>query len=563
MKIRLFNIDGSTYFLDAVYDDAQCMYVMPKINYDTVRYIDFLYDAFSAQEGDDGFYLVPQGRLDEDSMLIYFSGHEGQNYKSELHIMPIYGARVSGESYLAVVTGMTYDYDLIAECVNGMYYLYPRFELNGTAPYEDIGVKIYEVDGEGFSNIAKRYRQYLFESGRCKPIRERENANLKYARESLYIRIRQCWKPAPSIVLEQTTENEPEVHIACDFDKVSELMKKCREKGIEKAEFCLVGWNISGHDGRWPQIMPPEPGLGGVEALKRLITTAKECGYMLSCHTNSTDAYSIADNWDEDILKVNKDGKIAKYGVWSGGQSYSVCPQKALEIAQNELPQVKALGFGGLHYIDVMSIVDPMDCYSREHPLNKRQAKNINLEIAGLAHELFGGFSSEGVFDSMAEKLDYGLYVSTGRYGVNNSPMCDETIPLWQVIYHGIILSNPYAETVNSYIKTEKDRLKAVELGARPTVYFYSRFIRDDNEQNMSDWMGEKDFVCDTDEQIEYTTDLLKKAYDDFKKRSYLQTEFIEEYEKVSQNIIRVTYSDRSVVTVDYDNMSYDITKKD
>ena len=30
------------------------------------------------------------------------------------------------------------------------------------------------------------------------------------------------------------------------------LAKQLKAKGVEKAELCLVGWNISGHDGRYP-----------------------------------------------------------------------------------------------------------------------------------------------------------------------------------------------------------------------------------------------------------------------------------------------------------------------
>ena len=84
-------------------------------------------------------------------------------------------------------------------------------------------------------------------------------------------------------------ETEPEMHVAATFDDVSELLDVFQAHGIDKAEICLVGWNKSGHDGRWPQPFPVEERLGGEEALKRLTAKARAMGYAMVCHTNSTD----------------------------------------------------------------------------------------------------------------------------------------------------------------------------------------------------------------------------------------------------------------------------------
>ena len=83
------------------------------------------------------------------------------------------------------------------------------------------------------------------------------------------------------------------MNVACSFEDVEALLEECKAMGIEHAEFCLVGWNIRGHDGRWPQVFPVEPAFGGEENLRKLIIRAKELGYSIVCHTNSTDAYSI------------------------------------------------------------------------------------------------------------------------------------------------------------------------------------------------------------------------------------------------------------------------------
>lgn len=101
---------------------------------------------------------------------------------------------------------------------------------------------------------------------------------IKYAADSLYIRVRLAWKPAPSPVEDQTPETEPPLHVACTFEDVERIMRSYKEAGVDKAEFCLVGWNSKGHDGRWPQVFPVEEELGGEEGLLKLIAEAKRLG---------------------------------------------------------------------------------------------------------------------------------------------------------------------------------------------------------------------------------------------------------------------------------------------
>ena len=74
-------------------------------------------------------------------------------------------------------------------------------------------------------------------------------------------------------------ENEPEMHVASTFRDVSDLLDEFHKRGIDEAEFCLVGWNKSGHDGRWPQAFPVEEKLGGEEELRKLTEKAKRMGF--------------------------------------------------------------------------------------------------------------------------------------------------------------------------------------------------------------------------------------------------------------------------------------------
>jgi hypothetical protein len=335
-------------------------------------------------------------------------------------------------------------------------------------------------------------------------------------------------------------------------------MDRCKAAGLEKAEFCLVGWNKSGHDGRYPQLFPVEPLLVGEEGLRGLINKAKSLGYQITCHTNSTDSYSIANNYSTDITRKNKDGTIAQHGgTWGGGRAKWVCPEKGLEIAKDELPKVAELGFYGLHYIDVISTIACAPCYDPKHPQTRRQVAENFKAMAKLSKDLFGGFASEGGYDHTAPYLDYGLYISffdTDSQKI--PPLFSKSVPIWQIVYHGIILANPYTSTVNSPIKSRKHQLEVMERGGRPTVYIFSKFLSSGNN-----WMGNDDLICTTEEDMERTVKLLAEMYSELAPLAYLQTEFIDRHDEIAPGVYRTFYSDGSVMTVDYNEGTYKLEK--
>lgn len=158
--------------------------------------------------------------------------------------------------------------------------------------------------------------------------------------------------------------------------------------------------------------------------------------------------------------------------------------------------------------------------------------------------------------DYMSAEMDAILYVGVqSRVTPQRNPLFDEGIPFWQLVYHGIILSNPTSQTINYPIKEEYQHLKFIEYGGRPLMYFNSKFGADRN------WMGDLDLHCGNDEQIDIATDALKKAYDEYETLKSLQFEFMENHEKLSEGVYRTTYSDGTVITVDYNTEKYIISK--
>ena len=450
-----------------------------------VDHIDFMPGSCTAKVGDKGFFMLPSMEGSHHFIQTFFKERPDVECVFPESSLPVYGFCREGKATLAVVTGMRFEYSVVAGVKAGQYYLYPRFLLNGEKPYEDIEILFFDLSSSdaSYAGMARRYRKYQLDRGACLPLKKRAEKNpvLKEMAHGPEVRIRLAWKPVPSQDDDQTLENEPPVHIQLTFKQVEEIIEEFHRQGIEHAEFCLVGWNIGGHDGRYPDIFPVEPGCGAEEDLKKLISKAKSYGYLIVCHTNVLDSYSIAKRFKKDNTIVNRDGTLKRGGNWGGGKSYFMCPKKAHEdYFVEDAKNLKKLGFKGAHYLDVMSILTPDACHNPAHPLTRKGAAEWRSKTLALARKTFGASASEGSWDFCANDLDYVLYAA---FWLNEPKdkipaLCDKFIPFWFIVYHGIQLYNCFADSVNACSKSDKTlSLRNYAWGGRPLSYFYSKFM--------------------------------------------------------------------------------------
>jgi len=231
--------------------------------------------------------------------------------------------------------------------------------------------------------------------------------------------------------------------------------------------------------------------------------------------------------------------------VWSGGKAREVCQIAMLEkFVRNDFKNMKELGFEGTHHIDVLSAITPRPCSDKNHPATRKDNAIAMNKIGLLAREYFGGFGSECGYDHVAESLDYALYTGTyPRWGGSNQAV-DTHVPLWQIVYHGIILSNPHYATVdyNAPDRVKKDkgwpwfafspvesRLKLFEAGGRPSFYW-------DKYDDMK---------------------RIKAAYDEYQPMKHLQYEFIDKHEKIADNVFLTVYSDGTEFITNYNKTPF------
>ena len=130
-------------------------------------------------------------------------------------------------------------------------------------------------------------------------------------------------------------------------------------------------------------------------------------------------------------------------------------------------------------------------------------------------------------------------------------------MPIFQLVYNGIILSNPFTTTVNATIKGRPSELKTIEFGARPTFYFYANFLTPGKRSN---WMGDEDLVCATDEELRKSVASIKRGLEDYKSLWRLQYVFMEGHDELAPGVYVTRYANGTKVYVNYTKLPFAVT---
>lgn len=545
--------------VDLVVTDEVFTLTIPKerIRARQARHLRVTPEFARARKGETGYWYSPYGYYGEWDRSDGRFEAEGERMN-----MPMYGWSTPRGSYLAVIESLRLYPYMSVTAKAGDYAVACELGAELCArPYEDFRIVFRRFPADAtYADLAHAYRNVQLERRVVRPLAERvrDNPVLKQAVEAPEIRIRQAWKPVPSPVAHQCPENEPDVRAVVTFDRVRDIVRELQRQGVDNAELCLVGWNVGGHDGRWPECFPAEPKLGGTRGLQEAIRCAREAGYLIVPHGNFRDSYTVARDWDAEFLVKDEKGTVApdregKYR-WGGGVPYVICPQRAYERhVLRDMPRLASLGFRGLGYFDVVTILLAPECRDPRHPLSFADSARYWGLSAGLAQRTFGGFASEGAVDHFIGSLDSVLYASfdsdegiRARHDEGRG-LAKRHVPIFQLVYSGIVVQNPFTHTVNFTAQPRASQLKLLEYGGRPTFYFYSKFV-----SNGTDWMGKHDLRCGTDEELRWSVGKIKEGYDLYRRIRHLQYMRMERHEKLSDGVFRTDWSDGTFVIVNY-----------
>jgi len=500
--------------------------------------VDFVLDRAHARKGEDGFWLYGRGvlgRFDQETMRL------GCGARFLDH--PYYAMRTPRGSFLAIVEGMRFDFDVVVTAKEGRYEMRPSWSVKATAfgnVYEDLSVLVYDLPGgAGYVEMAKRYRaRVLAREGAVRPIetlkeRAAKRPHLKKLANAIALRRRHACKPYvfkdPQHDVDYTPETEKKPVCNYSFARTLAFLKKLKSLKVDDVALCVAGWQDGGYDGRCPSSFPVSPEAGGEEELKKLIRGGQKLGYIIDGHSNYTDCYAVSPLWDGGgIACKGPDGKPLKcHDAFAGGRAYNFCLKNAWEtFLPGELEKIAALGFRGAHYIDVFTAVFPYACCDPKHPATRRDIADCQRRVVEKCIALFGGFSSECDMDHLIGLVDYVNYNTParrwykGRIGPGK-PVA-RIVPFTELAFHDYQLANP--DKTTQEFATGDDWLDLVEFGGRPIVY---NFTDDDAER-------------------------IRDLYNRFKPFRRLQMEEMTDHREVLPGVARVTYGDGSRVWVNH-----------
>ena len=521
---------------------------------------------FSCCENRDGKYLIPWA----SGYLCRTSGHDCAQYELPLFNetawnvswgnMPLYAFFRNGGACMGLIEGGKLDAGLRLRTAWGSRQSYSldavfniREKAVDDALDEDMTILFTQISGD-WKDAAKWYRKYNREVRKLRTIAERcgSEPDLDYSSRALTVRCRLAVKPLPTQILEQTPENEPVPRVFLTYENIRTIAEEFHRQGVGPAEFSLVGWGHGGHDGAFPQLFPTVDGCGSEQDLRDLIAEINRLGYHISLHDNYYDGYTLARNFSlEDVCRDSGEygGPVVGGGRLGGGQAYRVCPQKALGYAEANFREVnkRLPGLHGPYFVDVISIIAMRRCAHPVHPIDRRDNSIYYKKILKLQHDSFGISMSEGVRDWALPELDRAYMI----YNLDQvtEPFCDEHIPFYQMVYHGILLYNNCRLQINEFPGSRR-YLENLSWGGLPMIYFHHRYnpAWDAN----SGWGA--DLTFEGPEKLKRDAAAVKRMTDDLAALASTQKAFLDDFIIHNDGAVAETlYSNGVRVFVNYD----------
>lgn len=528
-------------------------------------------DAAAGHENDGSALVLP---LDM-GMLCKTTGKLSQEYRipvfceRELDIfwcnMGLYGRLAPQGSTGVVLEGGKYDCELRLRTAFGSekeyridpVYLVREWPKDGIQMQEISLFTVKTTSGE-LSALAAAFRQYNKEERKLPSLLDKckNNPALAYSMKAMTVRFRMAVKKLPCLVFEQTPETEPEPEAFMKFKDVEKIAGVYRKNGIGPSEFNLVGWNHGGHDGAFPQLFPVCSASGTEDDIRHAADVVNECGYKLNLHDNYYDAYTLAENFHfEDVCADDTPPyhmPVPAGGVLSGGRAYRVCAKQALKYQEENLKMIKERfpALSGAYYIDVTSLVAACRCADPRHPETRSDnAENSKKHLYNLQKQ-YGVSMSEGGRDWSLPELDraYMLANKPGHEKVYD--YTDESVPLYQLIYHGYVIYNTLRSGVNSWAGTY-DYLYNLSTGGMPLIYYYHLFHPDCGEFN-----GCKNDLFATPEAIREDMPKIKQVSDDVARVSHLAGICICDFIRHENNITETRFENGSSIFANYGETS-------
>ncbi len=527
-----------------------------------------LFPFFGATRGDmgnQGYLMVPDGtgalmRFDSDRYInSQFLGHVYgpdlalyNNYDKTLQAefdrpsidFPVFGIVRDGNSLLGIIhqgetqadiicskakvqTGFNtaacrfvyrMKYKILTNTSTGDgYFSYTRF------PVEDQrGVRYYFGSGAeaDYVGMAKTYRRYLMETTGLTQLDESARPTALQLTILMGTTKRQMIGTG---LITMTT-----------FEEAAAMLRDLKAAGLDRLDVTLRGWAKRGDQAEYPDRFPIEASFGGEKGLQALADTAKELGYPLYLYDDTVSVPSPRGK------SVRRDTiyNIQDNALFNG--SYAN-PSTMARNLDKLLPFYARMGVTGLE--DAMLGWFLTSDFNKNAPLSRADMKAAHIAQIDRLAAAFGGVRLE---TNKAYALRPGVtlsYLNESTYRT----ILDESVPFYPIALHGLV---PYISGVyNWFNDPETDLLHAVEMGTvfgfkvteQPTALLRDAVLSYEVSTQYQEWR----------EDIVRMYSLLDRYL------TLTSGRFVEAHERLTPEVVRVTYEGGIQVWLNYGNTDY------
>ena len=225
-----------------------------------------------------------------------------------------------------------------------------------------------------------------------------------------------------------------EIVVHRTYDELADLIEQLKAAGLKKGFLKIAGWINRGYDASHPDVWPPEPLLGDISKLKKILEQKQDI--VTGLHDNNMDMYELTESFPKGV-NINKDGSLMIGGAWAGGQAYIMHMKHGFEYGKRNWTKIKTLD-PAVMFVDTATAMQLYQSYEKK-PLTKAddlQAKREMIDFYKNEGTIFG---SEEIADFAIPGIDF--------YENRHQRVQGETIPLWPLVFHDAAFCMTYGSS--------------------------------------------------------------------------------------------------------------------
>jgi hypothetical protein len=412
-------------------------------------------------------------------------------------------------------------YKIITNTVTGNgYFTFSKFSIN-----EERKLNFYFDSGEDadYVSMAKTYRQYLMEKNGLQKLDEDGSTSLQLNIVGGDVEIGLLGKKFISVTA---------------FSEAEDILKYLKDSGIENVDVTYLGWTKHGLSVDFPDRFPIPRQLGGEKGLTALAGTTKQLGYKLYLRDDNLrlltgkgirlrrdTVYNIQDN-------TLFNGSFANVNYIKSHINQIIDDYQKIGV---DGIQERSLGY--FLYSD----------FNKNNPMSRKETKNKYIEMLRYIIDRYGSLRIDV---PNAYLLSSGMtitYMPSRSYFT----LIDENVPFYPIAVHGLV-DYVCGDYNNEFYEPKTQLLEAVEMGGNIS-FTVSKNPTEVLKKTLSSYFYSTEF--------ELWKDIILKEYNRLELYlSATEGKFIDDYRKINDNLVKVSYEGGTIVIVNYsdEDMNYD-----